>query len=189
MQIRHVFLLAALFLTATLVLYLLRLDHQSRPTRILLVKARNQSDAEIAALTGYLRAACPNAELVSREQLADYSVVAVWNGTGWTVILNRSHKGENVFFKGGVTDAIATFRQACAAMRSDEKEMADYEAQMMPMPTGRYLIHSADADHVFLVDTKTGAVWQLRDFGKLGEEFDRVPVEGLYDSNTLGVIP
>ncbi len=52
------------------------------------------------------------------------------------------------------------------------------------------MLHSADADHIFLVDTKTGAVWEWYEGDKLSqEEFRRISVEGLYNNNPLGVGP
>jgi hypothetical protein len=89
-----------------------------------------------------------------------------------------------------------TFRQSCAAIRKDAKELADSEPDTTSMPVGRYLMHSTnpkpgilnDEGRIFLLDTKTGEVWQLEPVGNT-QEFGRISVEGLYDNRGPGEGP
>ena len=194
MPIKSVLMLSGLFLAATIVLYFS--GRAPRHTRVFVASGMNQSEAEIAEITKYFRAACPDAILVNLEPRADYSVIARWYGVpsdketswrGWAVFLTRKGS-EQISFKQGSADAMETFRQTCAAIRDDMRDVAEFDRNAAPMTTGRYVLHSVDPEHVFLVDTKTGAVWQLKELGRI-QQFERVSVEGLYDNNPPGIRP
>lgn len=120
---RTVLTLSAIFLIATLVLYLsARANRRFRPARVFVSALRGQSEAEVVQVTKYLRAACPDAVLVNLEPRADYSLIAKWNPNqgplaGWLVVLSR--KGEDTFLKQGRSDAMQVFREGCTAIRDD----------------------------------------------------------------------
>lgn len=186
MALHRALILAGIFLAATVGLYLSGASHHQRQTRVFVTKSQTQSEAEISQLSSYFQAACPELVTVNLESQADYSVVAVWGLQGWTVVLSR--KGEDIFLKEGSTDAMETFRHTCTAIRGDEKEMADSEARTSD--TGRYVLHSADKTHILLVDTKTGAVWELQHHEALPghaeyDQFEHVSVEGIYNNRTF----
>jgi hypothetical protein len=180
MTINRMVTLAAIFLAATVLLYFSGPHRQLRQTRIFVVDIPNRPDAERAEVRGYFQTACPDMLLIKDQQRADYTLIASWaKGSKWGVFLRR--KDQTVIFLGEQSpDAIETFRQTCKAIRDDAKEVSDLDAQTEPMPIGRFSMHSADPEHVFLLDTKTGAVWQLKPDLKNTPEFERISVEGLY---------
>lgn len=177
--------LAVLFIAATAVAYFSGSRRFSRQPRVFVAPTLNRPDAEVAQITRYFEAACPDALIIQLQARADYTVAARWFNThgGWAVALDR--KGESIYYKQFGSDAIEAFRQTCAAIRDDARETADSETHTT---TGRYLLYSSNPEHVFLVDTRTGAVWHLQSWGT-GEEFQRVAVDGLYDNNPLGIQP
>jgi hypothetical protein len=184
MSINRVLTLAAIFVTATIFLYLSGPHRQLRRTRVYAAKVPNQPEAELAQVTQYLREACPDMVLMKEEGWADYTILASWYGPpAWNVFV--SGKGRMIYWKGN-RDAMEAFRQACAAIRDDAKEVAAFDASMQSLPVGRYSLmrgppagDSANLDHVFLLDTKTGAVWELKPIGDT-QEFERMSVDGLY---------
>jgi hypothetical protein len=187
MNINRVLTLAALFVAATILLYLSGPHRQLRQTRVYVgAMIPSQSDAEIAQATKYLRDACPDIILIKDQQRADYRLNAFWNGTSWFVLVGREALPW-MFYKQDSPDAMDTFRRGCTAIRDDAKELADFDAHTPPMGIGRYSLHSTNPNQgvvneegrVFLLDTKTGAVWQLKPVGDT-QEFERMSVEGLY---------
>jgi hypothetical protein len=101
--------------------------------------------------------------LINEKDWADYTIFASWYGPPqWNVFVGG--KGRTIYWNGN-RDAMEAFRRACAAIRDDAKEVADFDASTQSMPVGRYSLmrgppagNSANLDHVFLLDTKTGAV-------------------------------
>ena len=158
-------------------------QHQPRRTGIYILNAPNQSNAE----PKYFEAACPDMTLIKDVQHADYTLGAVWAGTKWRVVVSRKD-GAGIIFEDSTPDVIETFRRTCAAIRDDAKEVAEFNAHSPPMPIGRYVLQSAASNRVFLLDTQTGAVWELQDLG-LYQEFERVRVDGLYIDNPLAPMP
>lgn len=181
MDFRRVLILAGIFLAATLVLYLSGIHRQSRQTRIYMAKMWYRPDGELAQATKYFREACPDIVVTRDRRRADYSVGAMWT-TKWTVIVDREGLPLPFFLKADSQDALESFRQSCAAMRDDSRERMDFDSYTESLPVGRYLLQSPSPDHVFLLDTRTGAVWQLRQVGD-SEEFDRMSVDGLHSAS------
>jgi hypothetical protein len=181
MTMNRVLTLAAILVAATALLYLAGPHRQLRQTRVFVAEIRNQPEAELAQATKYLREACRDIILIKDQRRAEYRLRALWGGDRWVVFVEQ--KDLNLIFHGEGPDAMETFRQGCTAIRDDAKELADFDAHTAPMPIGRYSLNSANPDHVFLLDTKTGAVWELKP-RPLGDtqEFERISVEGLYDS-------
>jgi len=182
MHINRVLTLAAIFVAATILVYLSGPHRQVRQTRVFVVKIPSKPEAELAQVTEYFREACPDMVLINEEGRADYTMLASWYGPPqWNVFVGG--KGRTIYWKGN-RDAMEAFRQACAAIRDDAKELGDFDAHTAPMPVGRYSLSAANPGRVFLLDTKTGAVWELkpRTFpDKQG--FERISVEGLYYFN------
>jgi hypothetical protein len=186
MMSNRVLTLAAIFVAATILLYLSGPRRRLRQTRVYAAQVPNQPEAELAQVTKYLQEACPDMVLIKDKGRADYTVDALWRGTSWFVLAGREDLPW-MFYKQDSPDAMETFRQGCAAIRDDAKELADFDARTAPMPIGRYSLHSTnpkqgvvtDEGRVFLLDTKTGAVWELKPTGDT-LEFGRISVEGLY---------
>lgn len=182
MTLNRVLTLAAIFVAATILLYLSGTHRQLRQPRVFVLKIPNKPEAEFAQVTRFFREACPDMVLINEEGRADYTIGASWYGAPeWNVLV--SGKSNAIYWKGN-RDAMEAFRQACAAIRDDAKELADFNAQTAPMPIERYSLHFANPDRVFLLDTKTGAVWELkpRSFPDT-QGFERISVEGLYYYN------
>jgi hypothetical protein len=186
MPINRVFTLAAIFAAATILIYLSsRPRHELRQPRVYLAEVPIQTDAQLAQATKYLREACPDVVLINDTRRAEYRLNAFWNGAqGWVVIVSRKDL-PFIFQRVGGPDAMQTFRQVCTDVRNDAKELADFDASTQSLPVGRYSLYAANPDRVFLLDTKTGAVWELKPNLKDIPEFERISVEGLYD-NRIG---
>lgn len=203
MTLNRVLTLAAIFVAATIVLYLSGPHRQLRQTRVFVAKIQNDPETEFAQETKYFREACPDMVLIKAKGWADYTILASWYGRPpeWGVFVDG--KGRTIYATAN-RDAMAAFRQACAAIRDDAKELSDFDASTQSMPVGRYSLmrgpragDSANQDNVFLLDTKTGAVWQLvespgipgnTDFPET-QEFERISVEGLYRNRVPGEGP
>jgi hypothetical protein len=191
MTINRVLILAVILGGAMLFVYFSSPRHNSRQPRVYMAKIPNQPDAEAAQATKYLREACSDIVLVKDQRRADYRLTALWAGTpaegslgGWVVIVSRNDL-PLVFHREGSPDAIETFRQTCTAIRDDAKELVDFDASTQSMPVDRYSLNSANPVGLFLLDMKTGAVWQLEPVGNT-QEFTRISVEGLYNNRVLG---
>ena len=78
MNIKSVLLLAALFLTATVVLYLSGFGHHHRRTRVFVTGSLKQSEAEVSKLSSYLQAACPQLVRINLGWHADYTISGEW---------------------------------------------------------------------------------------------------------------
>lgn len=194
MTTNRVLTLAAILVAATVVLYLSGPHRQLRQTRVFVAKIPTKPEAELAQVTKYFREACPDMVLIKEEGRADYTIGASWYGAPeWNVFVEG--KGRMIYWKGN-RDAMEAFRQACAAIRDDAKELADFDASTQSMPVGRYSLmrgpparDSANPGRVFLLDTKTGAVWQLVEIPGIPsnvdfpdtQDFERISVEGLYN--------
>jgi hypothetical protein len=124
------------------------------------------------------RAACPDMILIKDEPRADYTLATAWAGNKWRVAL--SGKGQSILYEDVSPDIMETFRQSCSAIRDDAKESVDFNAHTVPQTVGRYVLQSTPPNRLFLLDTKTGSVWELQDLG-LYQEFEHVRVEGLYE--------
>jgi hypothetical protein len=178
MTINRVLTLAAILVMAIVAVYLWRAHRELRRPRVFVMKIPNKPEEEFAQVTKYLRETCPDIVLTKEEGRADYTIGASWYGPPqWNVFV--SGKNNTIYWKGN-RDAMEVFRQACAAIRDNAKELADFDAQTAPMPLGRYSLNGANG-HILLLDTKTGAVWELKP-GVLRDrqEFERISVEGLY---------
>lgn len=176
MTLRWMAVLAGISLAGTFVLS--HINSQSRRVRVHIATSRNQPEAEASKVLGFFHSACPDAIVIKDESRADYAVAALWVGGEWRVVVD-GRDVPLIFHSEGSPDAIQTFRQTCAAIRDDANELADFNAHSALQPVGRYALQSVGQDRVFLMDTKTGAVWQLQQIGN-SQEFDRVSVEGLY---------
>lgn len=178
MLVKRLFALCATLLTLACVIYFASARKQSRRTRISIVHLPNQSESQAAAIDTDAHQACPDMVLIRDSNRADYELASSWSkNEKWGVVVNRKD-GTPMLFKEVSPDLIETFRQACAVIRSDAEEMADFSAHELPAPNARYSLTSTQ-DNVLLIDTKTGAIWKLEQVG-LYEEFERVSVEGLY---------
>jgi hypothetical protein len=188
MTLNRILTLATLFILAAVLVYALGTHHLLRRPPVFVAGIPNQREAQVAQVKEYLREACPEVVLITDQRRADYRLMAVWNDTqGWVAVVSR--KDSLIMFHREGADAMEVFRQSCAAIRDDAKESQDFDASMQSMPVGRYSLNAANPDHVFLLDTKTGAVWQLKP-QPLGDsqEFERTSVEGLYNTK-VGVGP
>jgi len=196
MTTNRVLIVAVALVASTVLFYLAVPHHQSRQPRVYLTEIPNEPDEVVAQAKKYLREACPDMVLIKDEPRADYKMTAAWagdptykkdSGNGWVVFVDRKNSVQ-IFGKQGSPDAIETFRQSCASIRDDAKELADFNAHTPAMPIGRYSLHSVNPDRVFLLDTKTGGVWELEPLGRY-QVFERVSVEGLYSNMPPGVRP
>jgi hypothetical protein len=184
--IDRVLTLAAIFVAATIVLYISGGHWQPGQTRVFLLTLPNEPEAQVAQKTQYLRQACPDMIVIKDQDRADYIIVPIWRDKTWAVEVERRDVPW-LFYKHDSPDAIETFRQSCAAIRADARELADFDAHAAPMPIGRYLMYSATPSRVFLLDTKTGAVWESKPDWRGTQQFERVAVEGLHDRNPFGL--
>lgn len=175
-------ILAAIFLAATLVLYISGAHRQSRQIKVFVEQIPKQPEAQVTEATKYLREACPDIAVTRDEHRADFGISAFWRGTAWVVVLkSRSEAWPLLFFKQDSPDALETFRQGCVVIRDNAKDMAEFEARSTALPTGRYVLHSSTPDRLFLLDTATGAVWELKPQPlKDRDQFEPIDVEGLY---------
>jgi hypothetical protein len=148
-----------------------------------MAKMWNRPEEEVAHATKYFREACPDIAVTRDYRRADYTVGAVW-AEKWIVIVDREGFSGYFFLKADSQDAVDTFRQSCSAIREDAKERMDFDSYTESMPVGRYLLYSTTPDHVFLLDSRIGAVWQMRQNPILDtQEFDRMSVDGLYSGS------
>jgi hypothetical protein len=148
--------------------------------------------------TEYFRSACPHMALIQKEDLADYSVNATWfpsPAASWTVGVRRRDYA-NVYADSALKspDSIKLLRASCNAIRSDVEEWAKFGREEPPKvaPVGRYALsyHPTNYNQALLLDTKTGAVWELvqGNYPVLGKKIDyrkfaRISVDGLYTSS------
>lgn len=180
MALRRVLMVTVIFLAAMVVLYLSGAHRQHSQTRVYIAKMWNRPEAEAGQATKYFREACPDLVVTHDHRRADYTIGAVWTEK-WIVMVDREGLRFPFFYKADSPDALESFRQSCAAMREDAKDREDFDSHAESRPVGRYLLQSPTPDRVFLLDTRTGAVWHMKQ-NPLEDrpEFDRIPVEGLY---------
>jgi hypothetical protein len=187
MTINRVLTLAAIFVVATVLAYVFGFNQrQSRQPRIFVATIPTGSNVDVAEVTKYLQTACPDMVVIKDEPRADYKLAAVWAGGKWRVLVDRKDQ-TLILFEDHSPDAIETFRHSCQVIRDDSKEVADFDAHTAPMPIGRYSLtvlpgsqNVINSERIFLLDTKTGAVWEWKSLGD-HEEFERISVEGLYN--------
>jgi hypothetical protein len=191
MTLNRVLTLAAIFVAATALLYLSGARRQSRQTRVFIAELLNQPEAELAQAAKYLREACPDMIVIRDQERADYRLNALWRGGHWTVFVHRKDL-PFLFVKQDSSDVMETFRQACNAIREDVKGVASFDADTAPMPIGRYSLtvlpgnqNVINSEHIYLLDTKTGAAWELKPVGD-NQVFERISVEGLYNRKPFG---
>jgi hypothetical protein len=148
--------------------------------------------------TEYFRSACPQMALIPSERLADYKIDAKWlpsPAASWTVRVKRRDYAD-VYQDSGLKspDSIKLLRASCNAIRSDVEEWAGFGREEPPKvaPVGRYALsyHPTNYNQALLLDTKTGAVWELEqdNYPALGKKIDyrkfsRISVDGLYTSS------
>jgi hypothetical protein len=147
--------------------------------------------------TEYFRSACPHMALVPTEQLADYKIHAMWtaNNAGWMVHVSRRDYAD-VYRDSRLKspDSLKLLRASCDAIRSDVEDWAGFGREEPPKvtPVGRYALsyHPTNYNQALLLDTKTGAVWELVQdhYTVLGRKidyrkFNRTSVDGLYTSS------
>ncbi len=130
--------------------------------------------------------------LVENDNLTDYSIDGVWNGKDWGVWVERSDNAVILRAEGDKNpDFTNVLWESCLAIRNDMEDRADGELPYKSAPLGRYVLsyHPTNPNYAFLLDSKTGAVWELTHQtwsggGKLGNvpyrKFERVSVDGLY---------
>jgi hypothetical protein len=185
MTVNPVLTLAAIFVAATALVYLSVPHRQLRQIRVFVMDVPNQPDAEVAEVRRYFQTACPDMVLIKDKLRTDYTLGARWAGSKWGVLVNRKDQ-TLILFEAHSPDAIDTFRYTCKVIRDDSKEVADFDAHTAHMPIGRYSLtvlpgnqNVINSERIFLLDTKTGAVWELKPLGD-NQEFERISVEGLY---------
>ena len=187
MTINRVLTLAAISVSIAALLYLSGHAHpELRKPRAFVAGIPNQPEAEVGLATKYFQEACPNIIVIKDQQRSDYRINALWRGGHWIVLVHRKDF-PLLFTKQDSADAMETFRQSCTAIWEDARESADFDAHAERLPIGRYSLHSDNPSHILLLDTKTGAVWELKP-QPLGDdqEFERISVEGLYNRKTFG---
>ena len=145
----------------------------------------------------YFRSACPHMALAWSEQLADYTIDATWLPSpraSWTVSIARRDQADTYEDRRLKSpDSIKLLRESCNAIRSDVEDWAGFGREEPPKvtPVGRYALsyHPTNYNQALLLDTKTGAVWELVQdnyalrTGKVNyRQFSRISVDGLYTS-------
>jgi hypothetical protein len=142
------------------------------------------------------RSACPHMALVGSDEHADYIIEATWfpspplEAATWTVTVERRdyvHIYRDSSFKS--PDSMKLLRESCHAIRADVDDWGEFGKPLKAAPSvGRYAL-SSQSNRALLLDTKTGAVWELvqDSYLMLGKQipyrkFSRISVEGLYTS-------
>jgi hypothetical protein len=138
------------------------------------------------------RMACPHMAFVQDEKAADYTIKALWvpsQPPAWHAMAERRDKA--FLCEGESPDYVQLLRDSCRLIRADLEDWAEFEREKPPTiaPTGRYVLtyHSTNYNQALLLDTKTGAVWELGQVNdtvaQLGyRSFSRISVDGLYTS-------
>jgi len=203
MSMNRVLTLAAILVVAIAIVHLSRPQRQWKQPRVLveaIARAHLSHETSSVDWTEYFRSACPHMALVGSDELADYSIYATWlpsppMETGsWTVRVERRDYAKIYQDSGGKSpDSIKLLRESCRAIRSDVEEWGEFGRERPPKvaSVGRYALsyHPTNYNQALLLDTKTGAVWELvqDNYPVLGKKidyrkFNRISVDGLYTS-------
>lgn len=203
--------LATIFVAALGVLYLSGSHRQWKQPRVYIdakepapppgqTPSKEQAGASVN-WAEYFGRDCPHMALLPFDKDADYTIDVVGSLAikRWIAFVGRSDSAD--IYRGQEQDPHAILKQSCAAIRADVEDWAGFgsvAAKTKAVPTGRYAFsyHPANPNYAFLLDTKTGAVWELthhstelidrkgtgQKFTVTWRTFDRVSVGGLYTS-------
>jgi len=136
----------------------------------------------------------------SDDDNADYSIdLTDWGAedarkrNAWGALVTR-RDGATIFAiekDAKVPNFTAALKESCRAIRDDVEDWSDFRNPRQSAPVGRFVLsyHPTNFSRAFLLDTKTGAVWELHNesgdtaFGKTEyRKFQRISVDGLYTS-------
>lgn len=205
MTTKRLLTLAAICILVIAIVYLARPHHRWKQPRVYIdakepaappgqTPSKEQAGASVN-WTEHFRTACPHMALLHGSENADYTIHVAGSSANkiWVARTTRSDWAD--IYVGHGQDPHAILKDSCAAIRDDVDDWAGFgsvasKANPQSAPNGRYAISLYPGDPTaFLLDTKTGAVWELgRITSGQGKsqltfrKFDRVSVDGLYTS-------